>query len=108
MSTNIVSPEQFAQELSSAENKDKQILVDFWAEWCGPCKVIGPILNSVESSDENVVLLKVDVEENQQLAGMFRIQSIPTLMFFKNGAVNAEPIIGLVKQEAIEQRYKEV
>lgn len=108
MSTAIIGPEHFAQELSSAENKDKQILVDFWAEWCGPCKIIGPILDSIETSDDNVVLLKVNVEENEQLAGMFRVQAIPTLMFFKNGAVNAKPIIGLVKQQVIEQHYQEV
>ncbi|HPC62311.1 MAG TPA: thioredoxin [Verrucomicrobiota bacterium] len=71
------------------------ILVDFWAEWCGPCKALSPILD--ELADEyagRVKIAKVDVEQNQQLASQFGISAIPTLLLFQNGQV-VEQIRGL-------------
>jgi thioredoxin 1 len=107
MSVNITSPENFAEQLKSEENKGKQVIVDFWATWCGPCRAVSPILDKIDNEDDNVTLLKVDVDANPELAAAFRVQSIPTLSFFKDGQANATPIIGVASQNAIQKHYQE-
>jgi thioredoxin 1 len=74
------------------------VLVDFWAEWCGPCKMIGPILEEVARSYEGKIrVAKVNVDEHQATAAKFNIRSIPTLLLFKNGALIAQKV-GAVSQ----------
>ena len=64
------------------------VMVDFWAEWCGPCQAIAPVLEELaEASEGRVTLMKVNVDENHGLAARYGIQSIPTILFFKEGAV---------------------
>jgi len=76
------------------------VLVDFWAEWCGPCKVLGPVLEKL--ADEyggQFILAKVNVDENQEIASKYGIRGIPTLMLFRNGAVVATKVGALSKSQ---------
>ncbi len=67
---------------------DKPILVDFFAEWCGPCKMMAPILQDVKQDlGEQVTIIKIDVDKNQQLAAKYNVRGVPTLMLFRKGDV---------------------
>ncbi|XOV69713.1 MAG: thioredoxin [Verrucomicrobiota bacterium] len=76
-------------------NASQPALVDFWAEWCGPCKMLAPVLEELSSDNQGKInIFKVNVDHNQQLAVQFNIRSIPTLLFFKDGQVQ-EQVVGL-------------
>ncbi|MFK7949602.1 MAG: thioredoxin [Saprospiraceae bacterium] len=67
-------------------NSDKPVLIDFYADWCGPCKTQAPILEQVKNKvGDSTTIVKIDVDRNQQLAGALNVRSIPTLMIFQNG-----------------------
>ena len=84
---NVVN-DNFVQEV---KEHNGVVLVDFWAEWCGPCKMLGPVLEEL-SEEVSAKICKVDVDKEQQLAAMFKIRSIPTMMVFKNGEKVADMI----------------
>ena len=89
--TTSVNNETFASEVLE---QTKLVLVDFWAEWCGPCKQIAPTLEELaEKYSENLSVCKVDVDSNRELALQYNVRSIPSLMIFKNGEM-VDSLIG--------------
>lgn len=84
-------------------NSDMPVLVDFWAEWCGPCRIVGPIVEQLAQSLEGKVkVFKLNVDQNQEIAMKYNVQSIPSLVLFKNGNEVAR-IIGLSPKEKYEK-----
>jgi thioredoxin 1 len=76
------------------------VLVDYWAEWCGPCKMIGPILDeSAESYADRLSIAKINIDENQSVPSRYHVRGIPTLMLFKNGAVVATKVGAVSKSQ---------
>ncbi len=80
---------------------DKVVLVDFFAEWCGPCKMVAPILEEISSENEDIKVCKVNVDEAQELAGKYGVVSIPTLVVIKNGEVINKHVGALPKDKIL-------
>ncbi|MEX0798710.1 MAG: thioredoxin [Bacteriovoracaceae bacterium] len=94
-----VSKDNFEQ---SVLKSDKPVLVDFWAEWCGPCKALAPILDEIASEvGENAKVVKVNVDEAGELAQQYGIRGIPTLIFFKGGEVKSTLVGNQPKAEIL-------
>lgn len=84
-----VTKENFEELVLKAE---KKVLLDFWATWCGPCKMIAPIVEEIAEENEHIILAKVDVDQEPELAIRYGISSIPTLLVFENGEKKAQMI----------------
>ncbi len=80
---------------------DKPVLVDFWAEWCGPCRMVAPTLEEIADENDRVTIAKVDVDQEQELAFRFQVSSIPTFILFKNGEV-ADRMMGAMPKASFE------
>lgn len=84
MSVVNITKSNFEQEVA---NSDKVVLIDFWATWCGPCRMVGPIVDEIALERDDIKVCKVNVDEEQELAAQFKIMSIPTLVVMKDGKI---------------------
>jgi thioredoxin 1 len=95
--TKIVTDTSFADDVLMS---DKPVVVDFWAEWCGPCKMVAPILEEIAAENDGVVIAKLNVDENPQTAASYGITSIPTMNVYQGGQV-VKTIIGAKPKAAL-------
>ena len=90
------------------QETEKPVIVDFWAEWCGPCRMVGPIVQEIgQDYDGKVVVGKLDVDSNPGVSVKFGIRNIPTILFFKNGQV-VDTVIGAVPKDKLQEKVEEV
>jgi thioredoxin 1 len=87
-------------------NGEKPVLVDFWAEWCGPCRMVAPILEEMASENESLSIAKLNVDENPQVAMQHDVMSIPTLILFKDG-VEKKRLVGARSKTALQDELAE-
>ncbi len=93
-----VTDATFKSEVLEAEGA---VLVDFWAPWCGPCRVVHPVLEEIDAEREELTILSLNVDENQQTAAQYEVLSIPTMLLFKDGAIAAK-IVGAMPKRRLE------
>ena len=99
MATTIITKDNFKAEVLDYKGT---VLVDFWADWCGPCRMLSPIVDEVATENPGIKVGKINVDEQQELSAQFGIMSIPTLLVFRDGKKINESI-GLIPKEQIEK-----
>ena len=95
-----------SENFQSLKNGQLPLVVDFWATWCGPCRMISPIITELAREyDGRIVVGKCDVEENEDLASDFGIRNIPTILFFKDGEI-VDKLVGAVSKSKLEEKFQ--
>lgn len=96
------------ENFETLKNSEQPLVVDFWATWCGPCRMIAPIVSELaDEYDGKITVGKCDVEENDDVAAEFGIRNIPTLLFFKNGQL-VDKIVGAASKEKINEKMQTI
>ncbi len=96
MSVQHITDDEYENAVLKSETP---VLVDFWAPWCGPCKMVGPILEELSEELSGVKIVKIDIDQNNAWAGKLGIMSIPTMLIYKDGEVVAKQVGALPKEE---------
>ena len=99
MSVLHITKETFQKEVL---NSEKPVLLDFWATWCGPCRMIGPVLDEIAEEREDIKVCKVNVDEEPELAAQYQITSIPTLFVVKDGKITNQSLGAKPKAQVLE------
>ena len=95
-----------SENFASLKASGQPLVVDFWATWCGPCRMVAPIIEELAAQyDGKIVVGKCDVEDNEDLAAEFGIRNIPTILFFKNGEV-VDKLIGAQSKQKFEEKFE--
>jgi len=105
---NVMALEITDESFKEIIKGDKPVVVDFWAEWCGPCKMIGPVVEELaEEYEDKAIIGKINVDENGEVAEEYGVRSIPTILFFKNGELK-DKHIGAAKKNLLEEKLKAI
>lgn len=98
MSVITITKENFKQEVLDST---KPVLLDFWASWCGPCRMVSPVIDEIAAESADIKVGKINVDEQQELAGTFNVMSIPTLLVIKEGKVVNKAVGAIPKQQIL-------
>ncbi len=101
-SINAVTDNNFQAEVIES---DTPVLVDFWAPWCGPCRLVAPVLEEIAAERDDVRIVKLNVDENQQTAAQYEVLSIPTMILFRGGQV-ATKVVGAMPRKRLEAQLE--
>lgn len=94
------------ENIERYKNGELPLVVDLWATWCGPCRMLGPVISELANDyDGKIVVGKCDVEENEDIAAEFSVRNIPTILFFKGGQL-VDKFVGAAQKEVLEEKFK--